>query len=50
MKEKKKIKCKTCEKKFKPKNKKIKYCSLKCFTKYINSKEFDDNLNKIFDE
>lgn len=47
MKGNKKIKCSTCKEKFKPKNKKVKYCSNKCFMKYLNSKEFDDNLNKI---
>lgn len=42
----KKKKCKICNDLLIDKKKKVQYCSMKCFKKYLNSKEFDIKLNK----
>jgi endogenous inhibitor of DNA gyrase (YacG/DUF329 family) len=42
----KKRRCKICDSKIKKKNKEAKFCSSKCFKVYIDSDEFDKELNE----
>ena len=42
--------CNICKDKFETKKETKEYCSLKCLNMYINSKEFDNELNEILDE
>ena len=43
------MKCKICGETIVNKKEDIEYCSLKCFKVYLDSKEFDDELNKTLD-